>query len=438
MATAMPIVALSLAAEMMYVLKQRLDAGKVAAEKKTKVLCDIISAVFNGEFLEELFRPQPLYSWDAMLSVFNGLAHSSIMKLSTTSMSKLFDLMTMAVKRQAMSVAAPEDLLLVALNHVAALAEMAAPGPRIVRAQLDAACTRLIDAYAPSRCTHGEWQRVHQAICALLHPRRVQVALFLREQLQAPSGLLFLPQRDVMRPRHADAPIAGGAAARAQRFEEGDVASAAYRARRCRFGRNLYDERVLSEVRRELRECSQGGGVVERDAAAAAASAAAAERDAAAAATERGGVFGGGASSSDHARAELSMLAQLLGSAATKIARDAAPLKIDLGREIAADPIFGGSGSAGGGAENAAPVVMRIDRGATHAASKAEMMSKFGLDSDSADEEMGGASRRGGWGGGRRSRGVSSKGEGGGRRGEGFLGAPESESDDDLLAMMDG
>ena len=221
----MPIIAVCLATEMLYVLKQRLDAGNVAAEKRTKVLCDIISAVFNAEFVDELFRPQPLYSSDAMLAVFNRLAHSSIMKLNTTSMSKLFDLMTMAVKRQVMSVATPEDLLLVALNHVAALAEMAAPGPRVVSAQLEAARTRLIDAYAPARCTHGEWQRARQVMCALLHQRRVKVALFLREQLQAPSGVLLLPQRDAMRPRHVDAPIAadarsaGGAAVRARRFE---------------------------------------------------------------------------------------------------------------------------------------------------------------------------------------------------------------------------
>ena len=80
----------------------------------------------------------------------------------------------------------------------------------------------------------------------------------------------------------------------------------------------------------------------------------------------------------------------------------------------------------GGGAEGATPVVLRIDRRATHAASKAEMMSKFGFDSDSTEEDRGAV---------RSGRGASSKGEGVER---GHLGAPESESEDDFLAMMDG
>lgn len=46
------------------------------------------------------------------------MAHSSIMRLNTNSMDKLYDLMTMAVKYQLLNAASPSDLLLITLNHL--------------------------------------------------------------------------------------------------------------------------------------------------------------------------------------------------------------------------------------------------------------------------------------------------------------------------------
>jgi len=42
--------------------------------------------------------------------IFEKLAHSSIMKLNATSMSKLFDLMLMGFKYQVLSVTSPDEL----------------------------------------------------------------------------------------------------------------------------------------------------------------------------------------------------------------------------------------------------------------------------------------------------------------------------------------
>lgn len=56
------------------------------------VLHDITGTMFNSKFMEELFKPQDLYSKKALRTVFDRLAHSSIMRLNTASMDKVCSL----------------------------------------------------------------------------------------------------------------------------------------------------------------------------------------------------------------------------------------------------------------------------------------------------------------------------------------------------------
>ena len=53
------------------------------------VLQDLIGTLLNKKFIDELFRPQHIYSRKALRSVCERLAHSSIMRLNTTSMDKV-------------------------------------------------------------------------------------------------------------------------------------------------------------------------------------------------------------------------------------------------------------------------------------------------------------------------------------------------------------
>ena len=75
--------------EMMFILEQRLRAQAIAPEKARKVLTDIVSTMFSQRFLDELFRPQEVYTNRAARAIFDRLAHSSIMRLNRTSMDKL-------------------------------------------------------------------------------------------------------------------------------------------------------------------------------------------------------------------------------------------------------------------------------------------------------------------------------------------------------------
>ena len=45
--------------------------------------------MFNKRFIEELFKPQEVYSKKALRTVFDRLAHASIMRLNTASMDKV-------------------------------------------------------------------------------------------------------------------------------------------------------------------------------------------------------------------------------------------------------------------------------------------------------------------------------------------------------------
>jgi hypothetical protein len=53
------------------------------------VINDIVGAMFNSKFVEELFRPQELYPKKAVKHIFEKLAHSSIMRLNEASMDKV-------------------------------------------------------------------------------------------------------------------------------------------------------------------------------------------------------------------------------------------------------------------------------------------------------------------------------------------------------------
>ena len=103
---------------MLYILEQRLQAQNIPQDKCHKDLQDVISSMISSKFIEELFKPQDIYSSLSVRQIFDRLAHSSIMRLNESSMDKLYDLMTMGFKYQIMSCSQASDILQVSLNHV--------------------------------------------------------------------------------------------------------------------------------------------------------------------------------------------------------------------------------------------------------------------------------------------------------------------------------
>uniref|UniRef100_A0A674P4Y0 Organic solute carrier partner 1 n=1 Tax=Takifugu rubripes TaxID=31033 RepID=A0A674P4Y0_TAKRU len=187
----LPLLFINLGGEMLYILDQRLRAQNIPADKAKKVMNDIITTMFNKKFLEELFKPQELYSKKALRTVFDRLAHASIMRLNQASMDKLYDLMTMAFKYQVLLCPRPKDILLVSFNHMDAIRDFVKDTPAILN-QVDETYQQLIEVvlFHPS-CSYG---------CFSLHfPQRLdwffvyQVSIFLKDKVQNSNGRFVLP-----------------------------------------------------------------------------------------------------------------------------------------------------------------------------------------------------------------------------------------------------
>ncbi|KAL5011115.1 hypothetical protein ScPMuIL_013420 [Solemya velum] len=186
----LPLLFINLGGEMVYILDQRLRAQNIPPEKSKKVLHDIISTMFHERFMEELFKPQSLYSKKALRTVFDRLAHASIMRLNAASMDKLYDLMTMAFKYQVSLCLRPKDVLLVTLNHMDAIKKFVENMPDI-KQEVDYICRLLIERYAPM--CNGEFQYIRQTLLNFFQDMHIRVSIFLKDKVQNSNGRFVLP-----------------------------------------------------------------------------------------------------------------------------------------------------------------------------------------------------------------------------------------------------
>ncbi|XP_029695292.1 protein OSCP1 [Takifugu rubripes] len=186
----LPLLFINLGGEMLYILDQRLRAQNIPADKAKKVMNDIITTMFNKKFLEELFKPQELYSKKALRTVFDRLAHASIMRLNQASMDKLYDLMTMAFKYQVLLCPRPKDILLVSFNHMDAIRDFVKDTPAILN-QVDETYQQLIEMYAPM--TSGDFQLMRQTLLIFFQDMHIRVSIFLKDKVQNSNGRFVLP-----------------------------------------------------------------------------------------------------------------------------------------------------------------------------------------------------------------------------------------------------
>ncbi|XP_042871664.1 protein OSCP1-like [Penaeus japonicus] len=185
---ALPFQFLNLGGEMMYIIDHRLRAQNIPTDRANKVRNDILGIMLNRRFVDELFKPQELYTRCALREVFDRLAHASIMRLNTPSMDKLYDLMVMAMKHQVLLAPHPRDLLLLTLNHLDALRGFATAAP--VLAQVES--TQLLFAQTYGSMSMGELASVRHALLGFVQDLRIRVSLFLKESQQNPSGAFVI------------------------------------------------------------------------------------------------------------------------------------------------------------------------------------------------------------------------------------------------------
>ncbi|XP_053563104.1 protein OSCP1 isoform X2 [Bombina bombina] len=186
----LPLLFINLGGEMLYILDQRLRAQNIPPDKAKKVMNDIITTMFNKKFMEELFKPQELYSKKALRTVFDRLAHASIMRLNQASMDKLYDLMTMAFKYQVLLCPRPKDILLVTFNHMDAIKDFIRDSPSILN-QVDETFRQLIEMY--NCLPAGEFQLIRQTLLIFFQDMHIRVSIFLKDKVQNSNGRFVLP-----------------------------------------------------------------------------------------------------------------------------------------------------------------------------------------------------------------------------------------------------
>ncbi|XP_061737509.1 protein OSCP1a isoform X2 [Nerophis ophidion] len=186
---ALPVVVVSLGGEMLYILDQRLAAQNTSRDNSEKVLKDIVGTMFSQAFMDELLKPQQMYSHRTMKVVLTRLAHVSIMRLNPVSMEKLYELMIMAFKYQVLLCPRPKDLLLITYNHMDAIRGFVKGTPVLLN-KLDQTHRRIIEIY--STMTAGQFQILRQTLLAFLQDTHVRVAMFLKNLIQNPDGRFAL------------------------------------------------------------------------------------------------------------------------------------------------------------------------------------------------------------------------------------------------------
>jgi len=72
---------------------------------------DVIRALFSEKFIDEIMRPQEIFSTSSIKKIFEKLAHSSIMRINATSMSKVISTHSLALWPDDNGSKTPSDVL---------------------------------------------------------------------------------------------------------------------------------------------------------------------------------------------------------------------------------------------------------------------------------------------------------------------------------------
>ncbi|GAA6095467.1 protein OSCP1a isoform X1 [Tachysurus ichikawai] len=195
----LPLLIINMGGEMLYILDQRLRSQNETDDKihkgwseadRKRVMYDIVGVMFSKSFMEELMQPQDTYSHQALRYLLTRLAHTSIMRLNSTSMDRLYDLMTMAFKYQIALCPRPRDIVLISFNHTDGVRELVKDNPRLVNLINEA--QRLIVEMFTS-LSDGEFQLMRQTLLAFFQDVHIRVSIYMKENLQNADGSFVMP-----------------------------------------------------------------------------------------------------------------------------------------------------------------------------------------------------------------------------------------------------
>ncbi|AAZ11367.1 Organic solute transport protein 1, putative [Trypanosoma equiperdum] len=186
---------LNYGAEMIFILEARLSAQNVSEKTARMVLHDVIKHMYSSEFMDELFRPQMLYSFAATREVFKSLSQTSVMQLSPASMAKLFELMTTGLKYKIFSLRHPLELLELTWAHLEEVKRIASHETQCF---VDPIFSRVNDLF--QQLNVGMLAEVRKDLLNFLVGRCTPVSLLLESGVQAQSGYFYLKEDKTLPP----------------------------------------------------------------------------------------------------------------------------------------------------------------------------------------------------------------------------------------------
>ena len=197
----MPIIMNCLGGEMIYILCSRLKAQKISIDKSICVLKDICNILFNKKFQNELYIHKKPYKHQEVKSIFESFAHSSIMRLNTMSMNKLFELMLMTLKLQILRTRYPEEIYQITLNHYLGILEILNSiefDNKILVNRIQEEMLNFKQNY--SHLSPYDYIILKSVILRFLQGRNVKVSIFIQDNLQDSNSEIYLPMGEMSPP----------------------------------------------------------------------------------------------------------------------------------------------------------------------------------------------------------------------------------------------
>ena len=182
---------------MIYILCSRLKAQSISQDKSIRVIKDIGNLLYNKKFQNDLFIHKKPSKHQEVKSIFETLAHSSIMRLNSTSMNKLFELMLMTLKLQILRSKYPEEIYQITINHFIGVIEIMNQidfNDKAMINMVKEAMDNFINIYG--NLSPYDYIILKSIILRFLQGKNVKVSIFIQENLQETNSILFLPMNE--------------------------------------------------------------------------------------------------------------------------------------------------------------------------------------------------------------------------------------------------
>ena len=193
----MPVIINCLGGEMIYILCSRLKAQKINSDKSIRVIKDIGNILFNKKFQSELYIHKKPYKHQEVKSIFESFAHSSIMRLNTTSMNKLFELMLMTLKLQILRTRYAEEIYQITLNHFLGILEILNSIEDDDKTLVNTIQEEMINFKQNySKLSPYDYIILKSVILRFLQGKNVKVSIFIQDNLQDSNSTIYLPMKE--------------------------------------------------------------------------------------------------------------------------------------------------------------------------------------------------------------------------------------------------